>query len=298
MAGLRHGVLGAGGVGGLLGACLARAGREVVLLMRPASLARYDGHVHVESALLGRFDVDVPAAPALDRELDVIWVTPKATQLEAALGLLPPEHLDRAVVVPLLNGIDHVELLRSWLGVERILPGTIYVESELVDVGRVLHKSAFVNLELAPHPRAAAVCAEVDAAGLGCGVGSTEPAVMWRKLATLAPIALTTTALRAPISAVVADPAWHRRLEGCLREVAAILAAEGGDFDADGILARYEQLGDLRSSMQKDREAGRPLELDAIGGAVLRAADRHGLQAPATRELVELIADAATVPAA
>jgi 2-dehydropantoate 2-reductase len=294
MACLRHGVLGAGGVGGLLGACLARAGREVVLLMRPASLARYDGRVRVESALLGTFDVDVPAAPALDREVDVLWVTPKATQLEAALGLVSPERLGESVVVPLLNGIDHVELLRGRLGTERILPGTIYVESERVDVGRISQKTAFVQVELAPHARATAVCAEVEHAGLGCGVGAAESAVLWRKLATLAPIALTTTALPGPMSAVVADPAWHHRLEACVRELALIAVAEGVEFDADSVLARYEQLGDLRSSMQKDREADRPLELDAIGGAVLRAADRHGLQAPATRELVELIAAAVT----
>jgi 2-dehydropantoate 2-reductase len=294
MTALRHGVLGAGGVGGFLGASFARAGRDVVIVLRPESLERYDGRVQVESVLVGNFEVEVPAAPTLDRPVDVLWVTTKATQLEAALELVPPELLGDAVVVPLLNGIDHVELLRARLGAERILPGTIYVESERVDVGRIRQKTAFVQVELAPHPRAAAVCAEVQDAGLGCGVGAAESAVLWRKLATLAPIALTTTALPGPISAVVADPAWHRRLEACVREIASIAAAEGVDFDADAVLERYEQLGDLRSSMQKDREAGRPLELDAIGGAVLRAADRHGLQAPATRELVELIAAAVT----
>ena len=115
------------------------------------------------------------------------------------------------------------------------------------------------------------------------------------KLAALAPIALTTTAHRGPISAVVADPAWRRRLEACLREVASIVAAERRPVRrrrrARGLRAarRHAQL------MQKDREAGRPLEL-AIGGPVLRAARRHSLQAPATRELVELIGRAAAAP--
>ena len=114
--------------------------------------------------------------------------------------------------------------------------------------------------------------------------------MLWRKLAVLAPIALTTTALQAPISAVVADPVWRGRLESCVREVAAVAAAEGVDYDPEAAMSRYEQIGDLRSSMQKDRAAGRPLELDAIGGAVLRAAERHGVDASATQELVELIA--------
>lgn len=288
--GLRHAILGAGGVGGFLAGCFARAGRDVVAVLRPETLARYHGRIRVESALLGSFEVDVPAAPALDRAVDVLWVTPKATQLEAALELVPPEPLEEAVVVPLLNGIDHVELLRARLGAERILPGTIYVESERVDVGVVHQKSAFVELTLAPHPRAAAVCEEISAAGLGCSVGPSESVVLWRKLATLAPIALSTTAHRGPISAVLADPDSRRRLEACLREIAAVAAAEGVEFDADAVLGRYEQIGDLRSSMQKDREAGLPLELDAIGGAVLRAARRHGIETPATRELVEQIA--------
>jgi 2-dehydropantoate 2-reductase len=285
---LRHGVLGVGGVGGLLGAALARAGREVLLLLRPSTYERYDGRLRVESGQLGDFEVDVPATAVLDRAVDVLWVTPKATQLEAALELVLPEHLASAVVVPLLNGIDHVALLRARLGAD-VLPGAIYVESERADVGRIVHKSAFARVVLAPHERAASVCAELTDAGLTCDIGPSEAGVLWRKLATLAPIALTTTALEAPVSVVTADPAWRRRLEACVREVGAVASAEGVEFDADAAIATYERIGDLRSSMQKDRAAGLPLELDAIGGAVLRAAGRHGLDAPATRDLVERI---------
>jgi 2-dehydropantoate 2-reductase len=286
---MRHGVLGVGGVGGLLGAALARAGRDVLLLMRPTSLARYDGRLQVESAQLGKFEVEVPAATTLDRPVDVLWVTTKATQLEAALDLVPPDRLADAVVVPLLNGLDHVVLLRAHLGGDRVLAGTIAVESERIDVGRIRQNSSFARMELAPDARADQICAEVDDAGLACGVGSSEAAVLWRKLALLAPIALTTTALGAPLSAVVNDPAWRRRLEACVREVASVAAAEGVEFDPNAAISVYERLGDMRSSMQKDQAAGLPIELDAIGGAVLRAARRHGLDAPATQDLVDLI---------
>ena len=268
---MQHGVLGAGGVGGFLAGALARAGREVVLLLRPESLARYDGRLVVESALLGDFEAAVPAAPTLARSVDVLWVTPKATQLEAALELVPPDQLKEAVVVPLLNGLDHVALLRDRLGADRVLPAVIYIESERIGVGRISQKTAFANVELAPDPRASDICAELDAAGLACGVGDTEAAVLWQKLTVLAPIALTTTALEAPLSAVMSDSTWRRRAEECVREVASVAAAEGFDSDPDATIARYDQIGDLRSSMQKDRAAGKPLELDAIGGAVLRS---------------------------
>jgi 2-dehydropantoate 2-reductase len=273
----------------LLAGAFARAGRDVVMLMRPASLASYGGRLHVESALLGTFDVDVPAAGALDRTIDVLWVTPKATQLDSALELAPPDLLGDAVVVPLLNGVDHVALLRERLGADRVVPAAIYVESERADVGRIRQKSAFAAITLAPHEQAERICTDVREAGLTCDVGPSEVELLWRKLAVLAPIALTTTALEAPLSHVVADPEWRRRLEACTREVASVAAAEGVEVDADAALARYAEIGDLRSSMQKDRAAGYPLELDAIGGAVLRAARRHGIAAPATQELVAQI---------
>lgn len=293
---MRHAVLGAGGVGGFLAGALARAGREVVLLLRAESLARYDGRLRVESALLGDFEVDVPAAATLDRPVDVLLVTPKATQLEAVLELVAPERLEDAAVVPLLNGLDHVALLRERFGVGRVLPGVIYVESERVDVGRISQKTAFANVELAPNPRAADICAELEAAGLTCSIGETEAAVLWQKLSVLAPIALTTTALEAPLSAVMADPTWRRRAEACVREVASVAAEEGFDTDPDATLERYDRIGDLRSSMQKDRAAGKPLELDAIGGAVLRAARRHRLDVPATQELVAEIEASSAQP--
>jgi len=286
---MRHGILGVGGVGGFIGGALARAGRDVVLLMRPETLAAYEGRLGVESVVLGDFDVEVPATSVLDREIDVLWVTPKATQLDAALELVPAHCIGDCVVVPLLNGLDHVDVLREHFG-ERVLAASIAIESERVDVGRFRQKSAFAEVALAPGARAAQICGELTEAGLGCRVGASEAEVLWQKLAVLTPIALTTTALEAPLSSVVADPAWRPRLEGCVREVAAVAGAEGVAFDADAAMSRYEQIGDLRSSMQKDREAGRPLELDAIGGAVLRAARRHGVDAPATQELVDRIA--------
>ncbi len=197
-----------------------------------------------------------------------------------------------AVVVPLLNGLDHVPLLRARFGGDSVVPGVFYVESERVAVGHIRQKSAFAHIELSPHESAARLCAELDDAGLTCAVGPSESAVLWRKLATLGPVALTTTAFEAPLSEVLADPASRRRLEACVRELAAVAGAEGAEVDVEAMLSAYEQAGELRSSMQKDRAAGLPLELDAIGGAALRAAGRHGLDARATQELVDLISTA------
>jgi 2-dehydropantoate 2-reductase len=281
---LRHALLGAGGVGAFLGAALARAERDVLLVMREESLARYDGLVHVESALLGGFDVELPATPSLERPVDVLWVTPKATQLADSLERAPDQ--DGMVVVPLLNGLDHVDVLRRQF--DAVLPASIAVESERVRPGVVRQLSSFAIVRLSPHPRADDLRGELDDAGLDASIGESEADVLWRKLAMLAPIALTTTLRGSELGGIVADAAWRARLGGCIREVAATAQAEGVAIDADALVSRVESFpSDLRSSMQKDREAGRPTEIDAIGGSVLRAAARHGLDVPTTRELVE-----------
>jgi 2-dehydropantoate 2-reductase len=159
---MRHAILGAGGIGGLVGAALARTGGDVVLLMRPESLARYDGRLAVESAVLGDFEVDVPAASALDRDVDTLWMTTKATQLEPSLALAPPERIGDAVVIPLLNGVDHVALLRARY--RNVVAGAIRVESERLAPSRIRQSGPFLRVELAG---AEPVAAELRASGRG-----------------------------------------------------------------------------------------------------------------------------------
>jgi 2-dehydropantoate 2-reductase len=285
---MRHAVLGAGGVGAFLGAALARSGRDVLLLMREESLARYGGVVHVESVLLGDFEAELAAAPTLEGPVDVVWVATKATQLADALKRVPEAAAEDSVIVPLLNGLDHVELLRRRFGPTRVLPASITIESERVEPGLVRQLSRFASVTLSPAPKVEDLRDELVDGGIAASVGESEASVLWGKLALLAPIALTTTLRGSELGGVVADPVWRRRLEGCVREVAAAAGEDGVVLDPEAMIARIESIPpEVRSSMQKDREAGRPTEIDAIGGSVLRAAARHGLDAPVTEALVD-----------
>jgi 2-dehydropantoate 2-reductase len=284
-------------VGGLVAGALARAGQEVLLILRPETLAAYPGGVRVESAVVGEIDVDVPAAARLDRPVDVLWFTVKATTLEAALSAASPAVAPQAVVVPLLNGVEHVARLREVYG-EAVIPGAIRVESERVGVAHVVQSSAFAAVELAPAPplrsRAEAIARELRSAGLACEVRGSEPDLLWGKLALLAPLALATSVSQQPIGGVRSDAALQELMVACAREVCAVAAAEGARLDPAG----YERAllvglpGEMRSSMQKDLAARRPLELDAIAGPVLRAGRRQGVPTPATEELARRVADA------
>jgi 2-dehydropantoate 2-reductase len=291
---MRHAVLGAGGVGGLVGGVLAKTGHPVTLLVRTGRRDHYPGRLSVESETLGTFEAPVRVADRFDGHFDVVWITVKATALEAALRVVPPEKLGDGVVVPLLNGVDHVEKLRDCYGPERVLPGTIRVEAEQIGSGQVRHLSAFADVQVAPRPatqtRAETLCEELRGAGLGCEVRDDEVTMLWSKLCFLAPFALATTASEGPVGVVRSDPGWWPRLEGCVKEACAVGVAEGAKVAPEPILATLKEAPDgFRSSMQKDVAAGRPPELEAIAGPILRGGPEHGIDVSATRALVDRI---------
>lgn len=289
---MRHAVLGAGGVGGLVGGALARVGHPVTLLVRPGRRNQYPERLAVESEPLGTFEAAVRVADRLDEPYDVIWITVKATALEESLAAVPPEELGDGVVVPLLNGVDHVRRLRDRYGPERVLPGTIRVEAEQLEPGRVGHFSAFADVQVAPNPatreRAEVLCEELRGAGLTCKVRDDEATMLWSKLCFLAPFALATTASGRPLGIVRSDPSWWVRLEGCVKEACAVGVAKGAKVAPEPILAALKGSPDgFRSSMQKDLAARRPPELDAIAGPILRGGSEYGIDVSTTRALVD-----------
>jgi 2-dehydropantoate 2-reductase len=163
-------------------------------------------------------------------------------------------------------------------------------ESARVAAGRIEHTSPFSWIEVAsdatPPERVDALAAQLRQAGLDVTVRDDETALLWDKLAFLAPLALLTTHAGAP-AGVVRD---ERRadLETVIGEVAAVAEAAGAQVDPTTILGMFDRVpAGMKSSMQRDAEANRPTELDAIGGAVLRAARRHGIDTPVTGRLVD-----------
>jgi 2-dehydropantoate 2-reductase len=291
---MRHAVLGAGGVGGLVGGALAKAGLPVTLLVRPGRRDQYPERLSVQSESFGNFEAPVRVADRFDDQFDVVWIAVKATALESALSTITPEGLGDGVLVPLLNGVDHVRRLRDRYGAEQVLPGTIRVEAEQAGPGRVRHLSAFADVQVAPNPatreRAETLCEELRDAGMGCEVQDDEMTMLWSKLCFLAPFALATTAYEGSLGAVRADAGKWASLEQCVNEACAVGVAEGAMVAPEPILSAFEGLPKgFRSSMQKDVTAGRVPELDAIAGPILRGGSEHGIEVPATRSLAERV---------
>ncbi|MFI2610391.1 ketopantoate reductase family protein [Kitasatospora sp. NPDC018619] len=283
-------VLGPGGVGGLIGGLLARDGHRVVCLAgeeTAAAIAR-DG-LRVHSARFGDFTARVEAATVLREPVDAAFVTVKETALAAALGRMPAEALGTGIVVPLLNGLDHMAVLREHYPAGRVVAGTIRVEATRTAPGRIEHTSPFATVELGPAAGPASPVAgfaeRLRHAGLEVAVREDETAMLWGKLSFLAPFALLTTRHASGIGTVRTE---HRaELLAVLDEIAAVTRAVGAPADAGTLLASFDRIpGTMKSSMQRDVEAGRPIELDAVGGAVLRAADAHAVAVPTIARLV------------
>lgn len=293
----RIAVLGAGGVGGLLGALLARAGHRVLVLAREESAFQLatDG-ITVRSEPFGEFTATVAAAPVLREPVDGVLVTVKATALDEALSRVPARALGDAVVVPFLNGVEHIATLRRRYPAGQVVPAVIRVESTRVGPGQIVHGSAFADIEVAGQDaaRVESLAALFRGAGLSASITDDENAMLWRKLAFLAPFAALTTRHRAPAGVIVAEHADE--LAAVAREVAAVAGAAGCITDPDATVAATSRFAPgAKSSMLRDAEADRPMEIDAILGAVLRAAEARGIPTPRLRQAIAAIESGANV---
>jgi 2-dehydropantoate 2-reductase len=306
-------VLGPGGVGGLLAGALARADNSVIVVARESTaetIAR-EG-LRVNSVMLGDFVAHPRVATRLEEPADALVVATKASGLREAL-----ERLDGGVslVLPLLNGLDHIAVLREHFGDSAVVAGTIRVEADRPEPGVVVHTSKFLRVDMASHHGSmrkpmkvladtlsnAGIPARVHPSDIPSSVPpSDEPSadvadweaqVMWSKLVRLNALACTTSAFDKLLGEISSTPELRADLLSAIEEGCAVARAEGASI-ADGdplgeLTAAHATLG---SSMQRDIAAGREPELDAIPGSVLRAAAHHGIRCPTIERLVQMIA--------
>ena len=273
-------------MGGLMGASLARGGAEVTMVVRAAALATYPKELRLESPF-GNITAPVSVMSEVP-PVDVLWLTVKATQLDESLQAIRNVDQVRAIV-PLLNGIDHLALLRSRYGSQRVIAATIAVESERVAPGYIAHRSSFARLNVSSVGTnlLGSTLEQLQKIGFECRFIDHEPTLMWSKLVFLGPFALTTTAADKGTADILSDPHWRELGMSCIREACAVAVAEGAQLTADAVIAGLAKItGNMRSSMQKDVEQGKVPELDAIAGPILRGAKRHSIKVPTTKTLV------------
>ena len=282
-------VLGAGALGGYFGGRLLQAGAELGFLVRPRRAAQLaaDGLV-IESPFGGlRRSVATVMEGAAAPGWDLILLACKAYDLDAAIAAIRPAVDDRTAILPVLNGLSHIEALQREFGAARVLGGLAKIQATLAPDGTVLHLNdwrwlTFGELDGTMSPRVGALAA---LAGRAEGViAEAVPDIlhrMWEKLVHLGTSAIGTVLLRANTGEIARSPGGAAFMHRLLDRNAAIAAANGHPMHPEYI-AEFRTLfadpkGMYATSMLRDLEAGGRIESDHILGFLLAAARRAGV---------------------
>jgi 2-dehydropantoate 2-reductase len=286
-------VLGPGAVGGALAVRFANAGVRTICVAHEEAV----GIIGLGGIVLETGGETLTARPEATERLatpvDLLLVTVKAPMLREALDRVDPTAVEAGVVVPLLNGIEHMEVLREAFD-GRVAAGTIshyqaYRAGRAQIVEATPHPVVTIASDALPRGELEGAADLLRQAGIDVHVGRSETRVLWSKLARLAVLAAATSASGRTLGELRDDPVWRTRLEHALAVTCRVAEAEGVRLRYPEQWRIIEQMADeSTTSAARDVAAGRPSELDAIVGAVLRVAGRHGIACPTLEELAKL----------
>jgi 2-dehydropantoate 2-reductase len=298
---VRVAVYGAGGIGAYFGGRLAAAGMDVSLIARGAHLrALQSDGLHVRSPK-GDVHVALTATddPAAIGPVDVVLFTVKSQDTAAAARRLGPLLQPDTAVVSLQNGLGNEETIAAEIGADHTLGGVVYLLSTISEPGTVVHSAGpatliFGELDGTATERATRLLDALRGAGVDATLSPDVQQAIWDKFAFICALSGMTAAVRLPIGAIRSEPASWEMFRDALREVAAVAAAEGVRL-SDEALARHEAFAQelepgMHSSLHYDLTHGKPMELDALHGELLRRAEAHGVAVPVTRAIVGVLA--------
>jgi 2-dehydropantoate 2-reductase len=283
-------VLGPGAVGGALAVRLANAGVHVVCVARPEAVGLIAlAGLQVESPE-GMLTARLEVAEQLSKPVDLLLVTVKAPALEDAIGRVSPDAVASGVVVPLLNGLEHMEVLRGRFD-GRVVAGSIshfqaYRAGRVQIIEATTSPVITIASESFSRSEVEKTADILRRARIDVRVGQNERRVLWHKLARIAPLAAATAASGRTVGELRNDATWRPRLDGAIAEACAVADADGVQLQLASQWAIIDEMADeTTTSAARDVIAGRRSELDAIVGGVLRAAERYGVPCPTLEEL-------------
>ena len=300
-ANLRIAIYGAGALGAYFGARLAHAGADVHLVARGAQLeALQNGPLRVESTH-GDFETELRATSETEAigQCDAVILCVKAYHVDEIAPTLAPLLREGTAVVPLLNGVAHLDTLQSAIGTRHVLGGAAFVFAEVTEPGLVVHSAGpglivFGELDGQSSERTRRLDAALSDAGIGTELVENIRERMWVKFAYICAHAGMTAAARLSIGAIRSSaPAWEmfRRL---IDEVIELASEEGIELEAGTADALMEFAAGLEpssmSSMYNDLVAGRRTELEALHGFAVERARQRGLRIPTNEAIYALLA--------
>jgi len=296
---MRIAIVGAGGVGGVFGGLLARAGHDVSFVARGANLEAIRAQGLRVHGPWGTFVVrpgvaEEPAGLARGSPFDAVLVCVKAGQVREVAAALRPLVGEGTVVVPLQNGVEAAEALSAELGAGRVAGGLCHVFAWREGPGEVRTTGTPLQITLGElkgpvTPRLTRLAEAIRGSGAGAVLADDVVAAAWEKFLFIDPFGSVGAVTRAPIGVMRSEPRTRALLVAAVEEVDALARARGVALAADAVartLARYDELpAEATASMQRDVAAGRPSELHEQTGAVVRLGEAAGANVPVHRFL-------------
>jgi 2-dehydropantoate 2-reductase len=299
-------VMGAGAVGAYFGARMRAAGEDVVLCARGENLrAIRERGLHLTS-IRGDLRIGITATdnPRDFAPYDLILFCVKAYDTDAAAQAISGCLNSTGVILTLQNGVENEAKLATIFGREAVMGGNARVGVEMVAPGRIVHMSTghidFGELDGRETDRARAIAEVFRRADI---LGQLFPDIMtlrWDKLIWNGAFNTVATLSRRRVGEILDDPESLKLVRTLMEEIAMVARAEGAKISEDRIEAyiahSQKNLRALKTSTQQDLERGKPLEFEALSGAVVRAARRHGIRVPAVEAIYALMRLLDTTP--
>jgi 2-dehydropantoate 2-reductase len=292
-------VFGAGGVGGYFGGRLAQAGQDLTFIARGAHLdALKINGLRVES-ICGDFVVFPTSAHESTKGIgpfDVLIIATKSWQLEESIDQIRPLVSDSTIILPLLNGIEHIDILRSAFGFDRVIGGLCRISAFVEGPGHIKHVAVgdpviefgVIETRGVSFSAESVVDTLMEAFRGTHGVKAIKPddtlAAMWRKFALMSGISGVGAMTQQSIGEYRSNPTTRALLVAAVQETVAIGRARGinlGDNIVTDILRIVDVTeGHMKASMHRDIESGKPSELEAQTGAAVRLGRATGVATP------------------
>ena len=288
---MRVAVMGAGSTGGYFGGMLARGGNDVSLIARGAHLAAIKSNGLKVVRDNEEFTVHCQATddPSDIGYVELALLCVKTYQNATAIPLMQPLVGPDTTVLSLQNGVDSYLQAAEVLGESAVLPGAAFIEAGMLVPGMVRQTGSLVRIVFGETnggetPRCLAIRDAFLGAGVPAEILPDIRAGQWEKFLFIATMAGVTSMARATLAELMPKAHWRQVVLACLAEIDIVARANGvnlpPDIVADTVRYIEEHLVDLKASMHTDLMAGRPLELDALNGAVVQAGRYAGVATP------------------
>ena len=292
---MKTAILGPGAIGGFLAGALLKAGHEVTVVTRPGTVSEMtESGLCLKTALLGEMVIHPKVVENLDSTFDVICIATKVNDLVPALSQIRAGVGKDTIILPFLNGIEHIALLKKEFGTNIIVGMIGNIVAEKDNAGCIVSASENVTVELGsesvPQTTLQEIAELFRPSGITVSIEKTEAEVIWHKLARLSVLAALTAASGKKLGELREEPLWQHRLAACVAEAAAVASKEGVPISAEDVMRQIEALPHaLTTSLARDVMRGEEGESDAIVGALIRRAEQHGLPHATFDELFLLI---------